>query len=155
MKQKPKQTEIKGRSKAERLIDINTIAKDLRPIARVKAIVKSPNREKEHLVTLKALEKIDDEELLKKMSNGMSKKKVATTSGIFALPVSKKLPWMTISGIPDEFMKDIAEGKKPENRYYLVKMENWSASFIKPMCKVLSSIGEAGNLEAESLRILK
>ena len=85
----------------------------------------------------------------------MSKKKVATTSGIFALPVSKKLPWMTISGIPDEFMKDIAEGKKPENRYYLVKMENWSASFIKPMCKVLSSIGEAGNLEAESLRILK
>ena len=38
-------------------MEINKIAKDCRPMGKVVAIIKSPNREKEHLVTLVPLEK--------------------------------------------------------------------------------------------------
>lgn len=94
---------------------------------------------------------MDDKDFLKIQSQ----KNGASTSGIYAVPVSKKLPWMTLCFIPPEFINDVTNNRKPENRYYLVKMEQWSAGFIRPMCKVLQCIGEAGNLEAESLRILK
>lgn len=51
-----KNTDISGGSRSEKIAEINKIAKDLRPMARVKAIIKSPNREKDHLVTLLPLD---------------------------------------------------------------------------------------------------
>lgn len=62
---------------------------------------------------------------------------------------------MSIVNIPDEFMEDVKNNKKPQHRYYIAKIENWNAGFMRPLCKMISSIGEAGNLDAESLRILK
>lgn len=41
----------------ERVAEINRISKEMRPLGIVKAIIRSPNREKEHLVTLMPLEK--------------------------------------------------------------------------------------------------
>lgn len=35
------------------------------------------------------------------------------------------------------------------------KIECWNEGFNRPLFRIESSIGEAGNLEAESLRILK
>lgn len=71
------------------------------------------------------------------------------------MPISKKLPWMTLTNIPPELISDIQQGKKPKDRYYLAKFESWNVGFIRPMCKITDNIGEAGDLKAESLRILK
>ena len=62
---------------------------------------------------------------------------------------------MAITSIPEEFVKDIEEKKKPSQRYYIAKFECWKANSMRPLCTITQSIGEAGNLEAESLRILK
>jgi len=39
--------------------------------------------------------------------------KIAQNSGIYAVPISKKLPWMTISNVPQELFDDVRNGKKP------------------------------------------
>ena len=50
---------------------------------------------------------------------------------------------------------DLKNDKRPQNRYYIAKFESWNVGFIRPVCRIISNVGEAGNLEAESLRILK
>jgi hypothetical protein len=50
---------------------------------------------------------------------------------------------------------DLKNGKNPSSRYYIGKIQCWKSGFTRPLFKVTSSIGEAGNLDAESLRILK
>ncbi len=62
---------------------------------------------------------------------------------------------MAIMNVPKELVDDLRAKKKPNHRYYLVKMKQWKATSIRPACNVMSSIGEAGNLDAESLRLLK
>ena len=57
--------------------------------------------------------------------------------------------------MPKEYEQDIANGKKPSQRYYIVKFVEWREDRPKPRCRVISSIGEAGNLDAESMRLLK
>lgn len=57
--------------------------------------------------------------------------------------------------MPDEFINDVKSNKKISQRYYIVKIDSWEIGSIRPNCNVLKSIGEAGNLDAESLRILK
>mmetsp|Transcript_5408 Transcript_5408/g.4080 ORF Transcript_5408/g.4080 Transcript_5408/m.4080 type:complete len:255 (-) Transcript_5408:114-878(-) len=74
---------------------------------------------------------------------------------VYAVPVSKKLPWMFLNALPEEFHRDLALNRKPQNRYYLGKVLEWREEEKRPRCEVVRSIGEAGNLEAESLRILK
>lgn len=74
------------------------------------------------MVTLTILDKesLDDEVFLKMLdaySNSSKKKnnkegdklsnKVAANSRIYAVPITKKLPWMSISNIPQEFINDI------------------------------------------------
>ena len=55
---------------------------------------------------------------------------------------------------PDEFTSDIKNGKNPKNRYFLIKIKEWNPKDQRPICEILSCLGEAGNLEAESLRLL-
>ena len=40
-------------------------------------------------------------------------------------------------------------------RYYLAKLIGWEDSEKRPKCIIQKSIGETGNLEIESLRLLK
>lgn len=49
-------------------------------------------------------------------------------------------------------MKD---NKSVKNRYYMIKGTEWNVKDRRPVCKVIECIGEAGNLAAESLRLLK
>jgi hypothetical protein len=73
--------------------------------------MKSPNREKELMVTLtlQDQDRLGDDMFLKLLTgqNAMKGKnagsvttKVASNCGLYAVPVSKKLPWMTLSNIP-------------------------------------------------------
>lgn len=62
---------------------------------------------------------------------------------------------MALQNIPTELVQDIQNKKKLNQRYYIVKFNAWRTFAIRPVCDVISSIGEAGNLDAESLRILK
>jgi hypothetical protein len=39
--------------------------------------------------------------------------KVAMNCGIYAVPISKKLPWMSLSNIPPELIEDLRENRKP------------------------------------------
>jgi exoribonuclease R len=36
-----------------------------------------------------------------------------------------------------------------------VKITDWKTTYKRPYCNLVETIGEAGNLEAESLRLLK
>lgn len=78
-------------------------------MGRVKAILKSPNREKEMMVTLVVQDKdrLEDDTFIKLLSSqqarsndGRTANKIAQNSGIYAVPISKKLPWMSISNVP-------------------------------------------------------
>ena len=74
---------------------------------------------------------------------------------IYAVPVNAKLPYMMIKSLPEEFVNDLRDKKNPQHRYYLGHIECWNEGFNRPLFRIESSIGEAGNLDAESLRILK
>lgn len=79
----------------------------------MKAIKDSPNLGKEHLVTLMAIDKsLTELKGLTKVQASLKEKKFEF-SGISAVPVSKKLPWMSITGIPEEFVQDVRDQKKP------------------------------------------
>lgn len=59
-------------------------------------------------------ERLEDDSFIKMLSANQQKKgdtrnanKVAQNSGIYAIPISKKLPWMSISNIPPELIEDV------------------------------------------------
>ena len=127
--------QIVGKDKSERLVQINKISVDLRPLGRVRAIIKSPIREKDFLVTLMPLEK----ELLKlEVAEKIKKEKKKTLNvGISAVPISKKLPFMNMTEIPDEFIEDLKKHKKPQQRYYIAKVVKWETTDLRPSCEVI------------------
>jgi hypothetical protein len=102
---------------------VNELARECRPLGHVKAIMKSPHREREIMVTLNVMDKerLDDENFLKMLTDnqsGNTKKapskqdsiasnKIAANSGIYAVPISKKLPWMSLANIPPELISDV------------------------------------------------
>jgi hypothetical protein len=49
----------------------------------------------------------------------------------------------------------MADKRNVKDRYYLIKIKEWNLKDLRPVCEIVSCIGEAGNLEAESLRLLK
>ena len=57
--------------------------------------------------------------------------------------------------IPKELISDIIEGKNIQTKYYIAKIVRWENKDKWPKCLIQKSIGEAGNLEIESLRLLK
>ena len=74
---------------------------------------------------------------------------------IFAVPINNKLPWFIVTEAPPDYIKDKKLGKNPYHRYYSVQYLDWRINQKRPHCQVIESIGEAGNLEAESFRILR
>jgi exoribonuclease R len=66
---------------------------------------------------------------------------------VYAIPVNPKLPWGTIDKIPDEF--------NAKECYFTAQFKEWTKFQKKPVLTITSCIGEAGNLEAESMRLLK
>jgi hypothetical protein len=48
-----------------------------------------------------------------------------TTIAISAIPVTKKLPYMHITNIPDELIEDVKNKRKANHRYYIVKINKW------------------------------
>lgn len=104
---------FKGKTKQQIIQEINDLALELRPLGEVKAIKQSNNFEKEHLVTFIRAEKKDlDDQEIERLADICAKKKNACSSGIYAVPVSKKLPWMAIMQLPEELIKDIKDKKK-------------------------------------------
>ena len=111
---------------------------ELRPLGEVRAIRKSPNFDKDHLVTLIRAEKknLDDAEI-ERLSEICAKKKNGCSSGIYAVPVSKKLPWMAMMQLPQELIQDLRDKKNSSQRYYIVKIKQWSAHAPRPACEVI------------------
>ena len=72
-------------------------------------MVNSPNMQKELLATLISInkEKLDYDELKAVQVDQKLGKNRKGGMGIYAIPVSNKLPWMQITTIPDEFLKDV------------------------------------------------
>ena len=73
---------------------------------------------------------------------------------VFAVPLNEKLPWFIVTDTPAEYIADKHADRNPRNRYYVISFEDWRTTQRRPHCKVTRSIGEAGNLRAESMRIL-
>ena len=75
---------------------------------------------------------------------------------LYAKPVNRKLPWFEIEKPPKEYLKDCDfEGRNPSHRYYIIKYKDWRLNRKTPLGEVVESIGEAGNLKIEILRLLK
>ena len=87
----------------------------------------------------------------KKSKDGKEKK----VEGYYAVPVNAKLPWHLLTAVPPEVEEDKKAEKKVGHRYYIAKFTEWTAFRGKPTCKITESIGEAGNLDAESMRLLR
>lgn len=52
-------------------------------------------------------------------------------------------------------MQDKLKEKNPSNRYYMARIDDWKTTEKRPTAVITECIGEAGNLAAETLRILK
>ena len=125
-------------------MQVNEICKTHRPQGRVIAILNSPNQSKDQMCMLKELKDAND----KKKGKNVRKE-------IMLEPVDRKLPWLVPCRVPREYREDIEAGRNPSHRYYVVRIKEWTQYQKKPVCEVLESIGEAGNLEAESMRLLR
>lgn len=71
------------------------------------------------------------------------------------MPVNAKLPWMQLDELPAEYLEDVRLKNKINKRYYIARYTEWKEFSKKPSCKIVECIGEAGNLEAESMRLLR
>ena len=135
---------------------INKLCVDFRPLGKVLIAIDSPNKRKEQMITLMPTDKeLRTYKKAKQLLDKSKKFNLSGKMGIYAVPVNSKLPYMMLKNLPEEYVRDIQEGKNPQHRYYLGKIECWNEGFNRPLFKIESSIGEAGNLDAESLRILK
>lgn len=57
--------------------------------------------------------------------------------------------------LPKEFYEDL-KNKRPINSwYYLFKLIEWNHKFDWPKAEIVKSIGQAGDLTAETLRLIK
>ena len=130
-------------TREERIFQINNHGLTLRPLAKVVALKGSPNRECGQMVTLVEI------------ASETSSNKKSADSIIFARPVNDKLPWFILNEAPAEFIKDKWAERDPSHRYYVIKYQDWKITQKRPHCTYVECIGEAGNLKAESLRLLK
>lgn len=66
-----------GSTRQEVLLRLNEILRECRPLGHVKAILKSPNREKELMVTLNVTDKerLDDDDFFKMLASSQPGKK--------------------------------------------------------------------------------
>lgn len=130
-------------SREERILQINNHGLTLRPLAKIVGLQGSPNRECSQMVTLVEIE------------SEASPTKRTTESLLFAVPVNDKLPWFILDEPPAEFIRDRIAERNPSHRYYVIKYQDWKITQKRPHCTFVECIGEAGNLKAESLRLLK
>jgi VacB/RNase II family 3'-5' exoribonuclease len=62
---------------------------------------------------------------------------------------------MQLTQEPEEYKQDLDAGRKIGHRYYVAKFLEWTETQRRAQVKITESIGEAGNLEAESMRLLR
>jgi hypothetical protein len=74
---------------------------------------------------------------------------------LFAVPVNDKLPWMIVDTVPKKYIEDKFKDRNPSHRYYIADFNEWKTTNKRAKCTILDHVGEAGNLEAESIRILR
>lgn len=123
----------------------------------VKAIKYSSYREQEIIVTLKPKDYNATPNLkaAQKLYDYHQKNQDKLNREIRAAPTSKLYPWMTVIGFPIEYLNDIKEENKVDHRYYLAKIAGWKTTEQRPTCNIIKELGKCGNVEVESLRILK
>lgn len=70
------------------------------------------------------------------------------------IPLNKTMKWPSFSTLPKEFFEDYQSRGKVNIRYYLMSLIEWSHTFQSPKAQVKKSIGLAGDVSAETLRII-
>lgn len=94
---------------------VNEISIDWQPVGHVVKINDSSLSKKQIVVTLKT---VDKQLLSLKHLKILQKNKRAI--GIYAAAVgNKKLPWMKITKVPEEYIRDLKQRRNIQNRYYL------------------------------------
>ncbi len=130
---------------------VNEISNEWQPVGHVVKINDSPQSKKQIVVTLKT---VDKQLFSSKHLKLLQKNKRAI--GIYAVAVgNKKLPWMQITKVPDEYMRDLKQRRNIENRYYLSTIQSMCSESFRPSCQIICSIGEAGDIETERQRLIK
>jgi hypothetical protein len=159
--QQPKPTKIDETSKETRLASILKLAKDLRPLGKVVAIIASPFREAKLSVTLKI---IDDEMLNVNLLHKMNKRLLSAEDhlkknsqqkhhiiGVYAVVVGNaRLPWMQISLVPKELINDIKESKDFASRVYSAKIIDWYGQDTRPTVEILKPADADAEEQEES-----
>lgn len=149
----------------QKLIEwINTVAIDFRPKGKVVHIKESKHFGKDIVMILKVGEKgllskitkMDQEQrssFIEKQKE--DEREFLKANKILAIPINKRLKWSLIESLPHEFWDDLLNAHDPCKRYYLCKLTEWKNYSNKPKAKIISSLGNAGDIDAETMRILK
>jgi exoribonuclease R len=61
---------------------------------------------------------------------------------------------MQVALAPADLINDLKASKNFMERYYSCKIKEWNKNDLRPTCDVISSIGEAGDLRSETIRLL-
>ena len=146
---------------------INTSAAEYRPKGKVVYIKESTHFEKDVVMILRfgekkivnffqSVAKADLEEKQKLINNAKE-----NISGFLKehkalwMPINKRLKWAFIDSLPEEFWIDVLNGVDPCKRYFLWKYISWKPWMANPSAVMIKTLGSAGDIEAETLRILK
>lgn len=93
---------------------INKLCVDFRPLGKVLIAIDSPNKRKEQMITLMPTDKeLRTYKKAKQLLDKSKKFNLSGKMGIYAVPVNSKLPYMMLKNLPEEYVRDIQEGKNP------------------------------------------
>ena len=59
-----------------------------------------------------------------------------------------------VDRLPQEFINDVRAGENPTKRYYVMRYKPWKNVIPMPVCDMKSSLGLAGDIHSETLRLL-
>lgn len=149
----------------EELIEwMNTTAKDFRPKGKVIYIKESVHFDKDVVMILRfgdraffnkvhAAKKEIKERMVNDARNNV--REFMKKYKALAVPINKRLKWAILDTLPEEFWEDILKGDDPCKRYYLCQYVSWKPWSFNPYAVMKSTLGSAGDIGAETMRILK
>ena len=74
---------------------------------------------------------------------------------VLAQPINGRLPLFQVNKVPEELLKDRRMQRDVSHRYYFLEHRDWQTNQRRPLCEIIECIGEGGNLQAETLRLLR
>ena len=128
------------------LIDFANANPDFRPIGSIVHILESRAFNKQHLC-----------KKMREMKRRPKKGKSDNTKQdkLKIVPLDKRVKLPTIETLPKEVQQSMQKEGDTPSKYYLFNLTSWKYNEERPTGEVVSTLGNAGDIAAETLRIIK